>query len=61
MNNILGDPQYYWGWIDLSASMAFPPFRDARPPVARCTVPPWWAVSSVASVSSGYGNAKTNI
>jgi Amt family ammonium transporter len=26
INNILGDPQYYWGWIDLSASMAFPPF-----------------------------------
>ena len=24
--NFLGDPQYYWGWKDLTASMAFPPF-----------------------------------
>jgi Amt family ammonium transporter len=30
--NFLGDPQYYWGWKDLSASMAFPPFPETPIP-----------------------------
>jgi Amt family ammonium transporter len=32
ITDVLGDPSHYWGWLDLSANMAFPPFPETPIP-----------------------------
>ena len=54
ITNILGDPQYYWGWKDLSAEFAFPPFPATPiPTYVIMAFQMMFAIITVALISGG--------